>query len=332
MAFAQTIAPWKGSDKELLGYYWSRKYNGMSVIWDGGISKGIPLKDIPYGYARDKKEGTSLATGLWTLGRKGEDSFDKPKIVNAPPQFLAKLPAGIPLHGELWKEDNLRYLRRYAKVLRPQMHKWLEIKFKVFAVKPFITFDGIEDFLHATYIDERFYLNNYTIYDYLDIAKKNVEENKHLNFIKMQKINSLSQVASVLQEIHDCEYEGGVFLHPTAFYENKRNPKVLKHKPCYENEATIVGYEEANPEKQHSGKVGAILVSFTWDDSVQYIHGGRVRFTGKTVNFSVSGLEHKERDWETCKKLYPIGGILRFSFNLISEGAIPQHCNIYRGI
>ena len=99
--FGQLSHYWGGTPENLVGRFGSRKYNGFSVLWDGGVTRGMLAKDVPWYYKGGDKDGV-VSTGLWSLGRNM-----KPKVLRAPDLWLNQLPVSVPLHGELWNNDCL---------------------------------------------------------------------------------------------------------------------------------------------------------------------------------------------------------------------------------
>ena len=124
---AQTFKPGKHSVK---GWYISEKLDGMYALWDGGISKGLPIADIPY--ANTLKGSTdTIATGLWS--RLGN-------VIHAPHHWLIQ--AGLtdtqfPVVGEIWGgygmfQTTLSAARSHAA----GMDAWNRLKFCSFDAPP----------------------------------------------------------------------------------------------------------------------------------------------------------------------------------------------------
>jgi hypothetical protein len=78
----------------IAGQYISEKLDGIRMIWDGGVSRGLPASEVPWAntakHARFKTP--PMATGLWTR-------YAQP--IQAPSSFLDTLPKII-LDGEAW--------------------------------------------------------------------------------------------------------------------------------------------------------------------------------------------------------------------------------------
>ncbi len=81
--------------EDISGYFMSEKYDGQRCFSDGGISRGLDARDVPYAnVAKDARfVERPIATGLWS--RYG-------KVIHAPDWWLDRLPKVITLDMELW--------------------------------------------------------------------------------------------------------------------------------------------------------------------------------------------------------------------------------------
>src|SRR5690348_4396294 len=79
---------------DICGWYCSEKLDGIRAFWDGGISRGLPCREVPYANVtkHNRYLNEQIATGLWT--RYGQ-------AIQAPAWFLDKLPP-VMMDGECW--------------------------------------------------------------------------------------------------------------------------------------------------------------------------------------------------------------------------------------
>jgi hypothetical protein len=321
--FAQTCEYWSGKIEDLIGRDVSRKFNGHSVIWDGGITSGMNAKSVPwYNVGGDK--GEVISTGLWSLGRSGGA-----KVVNAPARWLRNLPQGVPLHGELWKDDDIEYLKKHCKRKSVNSQYWIPVKFLAFNVKPYSTFPDIEDF-YPSIQDDVFY-ENLSQWFLFDMAKSLCSPNKVFSFIFQRRINSKQQALEVIEEYGKTNWEGLMFSDLSSGYENRRSKNTLKFKPTFEDEAIVTGYEGGKTGSR-IGKVGAITASYVITEKCNKLCGFRNEFLGKKVSIRISGLNQSEQEYEDVEKIYPIGSEIRFGYKMFSAHGVPQSSNIYRGM
>src|SRR3989304_427477 len=118
---------WNESFEQVQGRLCSRKFNGWSALWDGGLTRGKLATEVPWYYRG--KDKAKLSTGLWSLGRN-----NKPKVLEAPNYFLNNLPKNIPLHGELWYNDRLDIIKKYCSRKSMYHPMWHNINFIAFNI------------------------------------------------------------------------------------------------------------------------------------------------------------------------------------------------------
>ena len=231
--FGMTAQYWKGDVESLLGRLASRKYNGHSVIWDGGITEGLTADQVSW-YTKGGDKVPPKCSGLWSLGRNGVV-----KVVQAPPMWVKRLPKGVPLHGELWYNDDTEYLKKHCKVKSPNFLYWNPVKFIIFSVKPYSTFPGLGQ--ASELVNSRFWSNDVGQGDLLARAKSEVETNNTVSFVEHTIINSRQQALELIESFYTDKnnWEGYMFLDPKSKYEGKRSWGVLKFKPTFEDEATV---------------------------------------------------------------------------------------------
>ena len=84
--------------EDISNFFISEKCDGTRCFWDGGVSRGVPTKEVPWANITNPKTGEPkakvkpVATGLWSR-------YGNPII--APDWFLNKLPSCL-LDGELF--------------------------------------------------------------------------------------------------------------------------------------------------------------------------------------------------------------------------------------
>jgi hypothetical protein len=322
MEFGMLSHWWDGSLERVLGRLASRKFNGWSALWDGGVTRGELATDIPWYYKGIDRP--KLSTGLWSLGRD-----NKPKVLEAPEYFIKNLPKGIPLHGELWYNDRLDMIKRYCSRTTMYHPVWYSIKFIAFNIKPYPLWEGIEKFTTKYNLDNP--MDDFNNWKYRDVIShfNILNRNENLDFIKTEKITSKEQLLYLQKKAIDNQWEGLIFANPDGVYECKRSHNSLKWKSRYDYEATVIGYELGKTGK-NIGKIGSIIVKFTWDYQIISIYGGKEEMIDKSIITNISGLTDQERKVEYINEVYPIGSKLKFTFFGVTVHGVPVSANIYR--
>ena len=318
--------------QNVAGWLISRKFDGMSALWDGGLTRGMLASSVPWYYKGADKPGLT-STGLWTLGR-GE----KPKVVNAPDWWLNFLPVGLPLHGELWKGDNRQQV---TSICRQGLSgrtdgRWKEVKYVVYNVKPYSCWNGIEQVIdeewkkeYAKFVPNR--QHRHRLRDAEDFME--IEGLLMGGVLLLASQSQVSDSGVINQWKHTVAiqgWEGFCLTNPASKYDCCRSHNLLKWKPEFETEGKVVGYEDGKTGK-NIGKVGAVFCSLVWDEKVLSYTGGRRYFIGKEVIFKVSGWTDSEREWSFMRERYPIGSELHFSFKDVSQDGVPRSATVKRG-
>ena len=323
--FGQLSHWWNGTFEQIKGYYCSRKYNGWSVISDGGITKGKNARDIPW----FKKDKDVISTGLWTLGRSTKRNNSNTDVLNAPEYFINKLPKGVPVHGEVWYNDRIDIIKQVCGTKKWFDPMWANLKFMAFNMKPYSKWENdinhsinIGTLLQPEYINRKYS----EVYDDLISLKESLNNNT-FDVVTSVKLLTIEDLRQMQETSIKHNWEGLMFTNPDGLYECGRSYNSLKWKTQCETEGIVIGYENGKTGK-NIGKIGSIKANVLWDEQVLSVFGGDHIHVGKEAFFSIGGLNENEHD--NCKELYPIGSKIKFSFYGVSIHGVPQSCNIYR--
>jgi DNA ligase-1 len=165
---------------------------------------------------------------LWT--RKGH-------VVHAPGYFLAELPRGLALDGELWIgrgkfEETVSTVRAETPDDR-----WKKVHFMVFdAPQARGTFEERMQVLRATL----------------------PEGNRFVRVVVQERCQGVRQLLAERDRVVKMGGEGLMLRQPESQYEPRRSPTLLKVKPYDDAEATVMAYETGKGKLV--GKLGALLV------------------------------------------------------------------------
>ncbi len=327
------------------GMLWSEKYDGQRFFWDGGISRGIPAREVPYANTtKDKK--TFISTGLWTRGGK---------TIQAPVWWIDRLP-NIPLDGEGYAgRGRFQFVESVVREHAPGAH-WAEIDFLVFDSPPLKSFASIGR-IHQRGWETEF---GPEIADWIKQHYAFVEsypdcmsfETVH-NALKLKLVNrpgtilapqtklpvkheaALEELSRVTAEICSQGGEGTIIRRPESRWYPKRSWDCLKVKPVKDAEATVIGYQsgkETDKDSRNRGRMGALIVRK--DDGLE---------------FSISGFEDAERyfigedayrwcfdnpdkpvpDW-VRNDFFPRGMRLTYTYIGLTDRGVPKHANYLR--
>ena len=305
--------------RDYTGWWWSRKLNGFSMLWDGGISTRKPVGEIPWGKPRKRESLECMCTGLWT-----SDAH----IIHAPKWWYKDFPQFVPLQGECWYKDE----KYYASVCNSTYTKssvdfrWKYLKFIIYNYKPYSLFKDFNlDWLSE---GKKIFYPNKSFEERFKLIKQNIVNDRNTEVLNQFIIGSSASLKVILNECtrgDSTNWEGLMISNPKGLYPLQYSYDILKLKPEYDIEVKIIGYETSN-SISHKGKMQSLKVALTWNEKVLSFHGGQSRHIGREVTFFVgNGFNKWQREWDYVKEEWPLGKEIKILFNEVGEnGAIPS--------
>ena len=184
------------------GWWMSEKYDGVRGFWDG--------KNL--------------------LTRNGN-------AIHAPDYFLADLPAGIALDGELWIGRG-KFEETTSVVLSDKPDaRWKTVRFMVFdAPRTKGTFEQRVAFIATT------------------LSAKN----EFAKPVLQERCKSAAHLVAERDRIVALGGEGMMLRKPKSEYEAGRSPTLLKVKPADDAEATVIGH--LSGKGRYEGMLGSLRV------------------------------------------------------------------------
>lgn len=318
--------------QDVIGWYMSTKLDGMRCWWDGGVTRGLPVEQVPWAnHEKDPQQRHS--TGLWTR-------YMKP--IQAPGEWLDKLPP-FSLDGELWSANGQwDYVVSTCKKLIPDVAAWRKILFMIFdsPAMEIVTGPGLIDNPVATKVIEPHNFRPPETIARAGMFFKNVyvalTEDSRIKapavVLEQEPIESMEQLQDRLNHVIDHGGEGLMLRDPHGTWVPQRSKRLLKYKPHKDAEGTVVGYVTALPGKLQ-GLMGALVLSFN----------------GKT--FKLSGFTDAERRTTDTKWVanhpssentevlmpddisvpaFPRGTRVTFKYRELSPEGIPKEARYWR--
>jgi len=152
------------------------------------------------------------------------------KEFHAPDWFIASMPKGVVLDGELWEGRGL-FQSTVGKV-RSHHGNWDSIKFMIF--------DVIAD-------------GNYQ--QRMDVAWSQLPS--HCTIVEQLKCRSEDHLRDFESGVLALGGEGVMLRDPNAEYEHKRSRSLLKVKRFQSAEAVVIGHQDGMGK--HQGRLGALI-------------------------------------------------------------------------
>jgi len=307
--FLMLAKPSKG-DEEIGGFYLSEKLDGMRCFWDGGVSRGYVIDEIPW--ANVGKGTEALATGLWS--RYGNPIY-------APDWFLNELPC-CPLDGELYAgRGRFQETMSFVKKKKPVDSEWKQITFQVFSSpcldqvfrNGLIKNPNFERYVDAEECVEFYQARTHADYVHITtttgagapfcteleclepwLEEANEQVISLLPQLKLPEDNDEAwKIANQrAKNIVEAGGEGCILRSDGMPWIPKRVGYCLKMKPSEDAECVVIGGTSGKVGKtgKYHGLMGNLVVQFTHED-------------GEVVTFELSGFTDEERSIN-CPVLY----------------------------
>lgn len=340
------------SDKHSIGgWYASTKLDGMRVIWDGGASRGVRKEDVPWSNMNKDVTPNQIATGLWS--RYGN-------IIHAPDWFINSLPP-LPLDGEGYIGNQMfqKTMSIMGKLPCNRIDdEWRQIKFCTLNVAP------PEQLFKERYIDTTNFKKHIPkeAYDWWKsrFAKipgaflpKGRTFNSIYGFMKLKvpqndvvtvhpqvelpmgeslAVETAEEMLAIVLETHG---EGLIFRRGADQWVPERSHSLLKMKPWYDAEATVVGYTTGDLTDKGSkflGLMGAAICKMP-DGGVFKVSGfndDERCFGGEEAK--LWAIEHPAQEvpeWISNPK-FPRGSVLTYKYRELSKDKIPKEARYLR--
>lgn len=329
LMLSHTLDLTKPMTYSLGNWYASEKLDGMRAVWLPD-TKGFPVGALPFANLdKDvKQDSKRAATGLWTR-------YAKP--IWCPDWFTQNLPRNMFLDGELWcGRGNFNKVTSIVK--RKEAHEgWSDVTFKVFDSpspdqlycdgkihKPPIlikNFRGVWQWCQENLaFDYQVHGNGFEV----TLNKLNLGINsEYCNVHYQKKLDwnnrvALDELKVYLDQVLSLGGEGLIVRHPMSTWIPKRMNTVLKVKPFFDAEATIVGVTQG--EGRLEGMIGALEVE-----------GEVTNATGRThrVAFKLgTGLSDSERAFPSSTLV--VGAVITYRYRELTPDGIPREGRFLR--
>lgn len=341
------------------GWYISEKLDGTRVFWDGGISRGLETRRVPYANIVDPKTGNikkkikPIATGLWSR-------YGNPII--APDWFLNTLPC-ILLDGEIWAGRGKFQLCRSICAGDSPGPEWDKAEFAVFGCPPLdVVFgDGLVKNSNMTmpinYARFRHWLNAcdlgvlkhfYHIHangveisfeQELTVLQDALSSGGRVYLHRQKKLplgvkDAAKAVETELHRVLTLGGEGVMLRDPDGQWLPKRVATLLKYKPFNDDEGTIVGFTSGRQTAKGSkllGMIGALILDY------------------KGKRLELAGLTNEEREFDDIGmigyaddhpgvdmpehfqgKCFKVGDTVGFKYRELSDDGVPKEARYWR--
>lgn len=276
-------------------WYVSEKMDGRYFFWDGGGTRGMDVKAIPWANTiKDKREFVS--TGMWS---------SQGKVVHIPDSVSSNMPPVL-CEGELWA--GRKQFQTTVSKTRAYEGDWDGISIRLFNA-PTVGQFCIRRIIKYLAGDVDMVVDD-EIKDMLaDIGKPGFENyvkwcdslkwTDRISPIPVRTISSVmkefgcldtqSALNKLLSTVLEIGGEGLMLVAPWNYWKPVRSDEILKIKPFNDAEGIIIGFKTGRETDKGStllGKIGAYIVRTNVEKE-------------KKVVFELSGMDHATRELPT---------------------------------
>lgn len=324
------------------GYFASEKLDGVRAYWDGGMSRGKPSAQIPWANtAKDHRlKEQVISTGLWS--RYG-------KVIRAPDWFLDKLPPHVSLDGELYLGPG-QFQELMSIVKRHDAdNRWHQVKYCIFEIVPTEQFYLAGRINNPNYSTDVFngmpFEGNLGVFipnrsferqlGVLDTLSGDFDP-EHLSVVWQEKLPIQTQkaedrVEEMMYEIAEKGGEGIILRKPESIWLPRRTQNLLKVKPVFDSEATVIGYVWGKGKLE--GLMGTLVV--LWQGKEFELSGftDAERCLCKLEDGTYPGSGEPKAGVDTDKITNPsfaVGSQVTFKFRELSVAGIPKEARYMR--
>ena len=248
--------------------------------------------------------------------------------VHAPEAWLAQLPRGVCLDGELYspslsRQEIMSIVRRHVADAR-----WDMIKYNVFEAP------SQWEIMRKRSINEP---NCKASIPGADCALERVlfrdkvstiqgYENSVIHPVPQYKVTTIEEVLRYHETIADAGGEGVMIRRGDSYYETERSHYLLKVKKFFDSEGTVIGYTAGKGKLE--GLIGAVVLRLS-NGKVLELSGftDEERALDTDIGTVAPGTRVPEGVNGVCIK---IGDEIRFKYQDLSNEGVPQHARYWR--
>lgn len=327
------------------GWLISEKLDGTRCFWDGGLTRGMKTKDVPWAgllhpkTLEPKDKIKPYSTGLWSR-------YGNP--IMAPGWFLDQLPE-LMLDGELWAGRGNFQLCRSIVAGDEADPRWDQIQYMIYGMPSLeaMTEPGlIKNANQYTEIPEeafqdmlnRILDNDMTIgwatddspfsqalTELSDEILDNPYFSVHLQrYLSEDNDEAWTQADTFLEGVLAKGGEGAIIRNPRAVYETKRTHALLKYKNVETTEGILVGFTAG--ENDFEGLIGALILDYK---------GKRLKLSGmkkheRQMLTEVNVDPGKDMPTGSVAQHFKIGDVIEFAYRELSDDGIPKEARLLR--
>jgi DNA ligase-1 len=313
-------------EQDIRGWWASEKLDGMRCFWDGGLSAGLPVSEVPYA---NSERDNRVCTGLFS--RYGHP-------IHASDDFLSRLPRGITLDGELYAgRKGFQQVTSICRKHIPDPEEWLKIQYHIFDSPSWDSFllDGTVKNPNMFKIFNKSLWSKWVINRGGDVSARTrtLEETylflreKGIEPIPQILVKSSKEVNTLLEKITSEGGEGLMLRYPKSYWVPVRSKQVLKVKRRLDDVCTVEGYTWG--KGKYIGMLGNLICNY---------QGRKLELSGMRDSereLIPIGNQRVPDEGGPVSKLwmsihFPLGCKVEFKYRELSDEGVPKEAAYWR--
>lgn len=317
----------------IAGWYMSEKLDGMRCLWDGGISCGLQMKDVPY--ANLTKGENHICTGFWSR-------YGKP--IHAPNRIIQEMKDRFPfmMDGELWCgrgrfQEVVSKCKTRVNTEEEKENVWKDVKYMIFdcpSYSEFASFGKINNIHTKIVFDNKVTdwigkvreIKDGKLMDWSTTFESRyarmcleITGNEFVQICEQIRLpwstdQAIETMRTMNNMITDMGGEGLILRDPNSTWEPRRNQWMVKVKKLQDMEGMVVGW---NPGVgKYLGMMGSLKIRM---------------MNGKV--FDLGGFTDEERRIYDGNPVHFVNGqIVTFRYREMTLDGMPKEARFWRGL
>lgn len=313
-----------------LGWWASEKLDGMRFIWDGGVTIGQRVVDVPFANTLKIQRFNGWqdlrSTGLWS---RYLNPIYAPKawidkwLLN--PQHYGSL-TGRVVEGELDHHDGWQAMASACKKLEGVESEWEHVRPTLFDAPNALSIWSAGEVRVSN--NQKFNIKPEAMHLAFDLDKAMLEASKDIYSVRWGSLpeairiqqhrlgqeEPLEVLRRLAAPILDAGGEGMIVRNPCSRYLTKRDASVRKFKPRYDSEAIVINHGMGKVGGRHEGRLGFLTVRWCPHPEIRFDIG--------------TGFTDTQRD--NWLDIFPVGTVIEFEYRQLTNAGIPKEASFKR--
>ena len=322
----------------LCGNYVSEKLDGQRMFFDGGITLGMRVADVPWSNKYDARKQNMLSTGLWS--RLGNP-------IHAPDWWISALPTGVLLDGELFSGYTHRQYLMSTIKKEDGSGDWSSVRYVVYDTIPatrmfssrVVNFSGRKQQISGMmdYVAKVRSVAHYAGFGQRIVFLRGLPWNDTCVLHEQHIIpNGISVAKTFIDQMLDTVLtaggEGLIIKGAASPYECTRSHGCVKVKPYSDADGTIIGWNSGEATDKGSrllGMMGSLILRL--DNGRELMLSGFTDEERRLLpHVAKVAAENPGSRFTEPLDTFPLGTVVSFKYRGLTADGLPMEARYWR--